>query len=324
MPDGQDSLSALRAYLDALPAGLPSRRDRVPRQRRLRPALRVHAAREWSRARRRSALRRAASILAAVGGAALVAVMLVSPFGRTRQDWTDVEPTVAVLDGTLWLENGSERRALSAGAASGISDSDALTSPAERSARVRLADSAILTLAPASRIAGVMAAASARNAAPRVEAIRLERGNAHLQVGKLSGLQRFHVFTADADVEVRGTEFDVDLRPGSRPSTCVRVQEGLVLVTAGAQQIFVRPGQTWGCTAEVLPRDLAPRAGQSVAPGALDLRRQNGLFQRALTEERGGRFSKAASIYRRLLARAPDGPLSAQARANLVAVSGSP
>ncbi len=42
-------------------------------------------------------------------------------------------------------------------------------------------------------------------------AIALERGRAHFEVQKLRGERRFHVMTPDADVEVRGTVFDVAL-----------------------------------------------------------------------------------------------------------------
>jgi ferric-dicitrate binding protein FerR (iron transport regulator) len=314
----EDAISALRGYLDALPAGSPPRRDRWVREQRLLPSLRAFAVRERDRARRRRALRRAAMAMttAALGVAAVAVLLMVLPPGRDRG------PKISVLDGELWLENGTERRTLSAGDASGIRISDAMASSGERAARVRLADSATLTLAPASRVAGVVATASGPNGVPRVEAIRLERGTAHLQVAKLAGLQRFHVMTADADVEVRGTEFDVELRPGSRPGTCVRVQDGLVLVAAGAHQTFVRPGETWGCPPDSSLGAMAPRSGRSAAASASDLRRQNALFGRALQAERGGRFGEAASIYRHLLAGAPDGPLAVQARANLAAVSG--
>jgi len=54
-----------------------------------------------------------------------------------------------------------------------------------------------------------------------------------------------------------------------------------------------------------------------------DLREQNGLFQRALAAERAGKSVSAIRTYRELLARAPDGALAAQARANLEALAGT-
>src|SRR5450432_2054658 len=210
------------------------------------PMLRAHAAREHVRVRRRRVVRRASLFVTAVGGAAAAILIAAGPLRRP----TRLGATIAVLDGTLWLEEGADRRALRAGEASGIVATDELEAPAERLARVRLSDTATLTLDPASRVGTVLttvATAEAPEAAPTLEAVKLVRGRAHLQVRKLHAGQRFHVLTPDADVQVRGTEFDVELRPGSVPATCVRVQEGLVAVVAGGSTHLVAPGQTWGC-----------------------------------------------------------------------------
>jgi FecR protein len=316
--------AALKAYVDALPGGGPPARDDGARRRRLVSALRAHAAREHVRVRRRRVVRRASLLLTTVGGAAAIALVGVS--GRFHPTPTRAGATIAVLDGTLWLEEGAARRSLRAGEASGVDGTDALEAPAERAARVQLSDTATLTLSPTSLVGAVLAAADAPEAAPTFEAVRLVRGRAHLQVKKLHGGQRFHVLTPDADVQVRGTEFDVELRPGMRPGTCVRVQEGLVAVYADGEHL-VAPGQSWGCEAPVAnvvpPAPIALPAPTRHAPhlSASDLRAQNALFQTALEAERGGRYADAASLYRRLLARAPRGPLAVQARANLAVVS---
>jgi ferric-dicitrate binding protein FerR (iron transport regulator) len=324
---GEEDLRAvLSSYVEALPAGEPPPRDWTERRRRVVPLLRAHAAREHLRVRRRRTARRAALFLTTVGGAAVV--VLVASTGRLRLPKTRTGATIAVLDGTLWLEEGSARRTLRAGDASGVSASDMLEAPAERAARVRLSDTATLTLDAASRVGTVVAAATAPEAAPAFEALRLLRGRAHLQVRKLHGGQRFHVLTPDADVQVRGTEFDVELRPGATPGTCVRVQEGLVAVFAGGEHL-VAPGESWGCADAPVVAEPAPAVHAS-APvkraatahvSASDLREQNAAFQAALEAERGGRYLDAARLYRRLLARAPHGPLSAQARSNLAVVS---
>jgi hypothetical protein len=208
-----------------------------------------------------------------------------------------------------------------------------LEAPAERATRVQLSNTATLTLDAASRAGAIVAADNAPEAAPAFEAVRLVRGRAHLKVRQLHGGQRVHVLSPDADVQVRGTEFDVELRPGSVPGTCVRVQEGLVAVYAGGEHL-VAPGQSWGCgdvAAAVAPppvpapvraepvfkRGAAPRVTPS------DLRAQNALFQAALEAQRDGQSGKAARLYRQLLARSPHGPLSAQARANLAIVGRS-
>jgi hypothetical protein len=341
--EGEELRDALGRYVDALPSGEPPVRDHEARRRRMVPRLRAHAAREHVRARRRRMVRRASMLITTLGGAAAAVMIASGSWVRVRAP-ARAGATIAVLDGTLWLEEGAARRTLRAGEASGVDARDELESPAERLARVRLSDTATLTLDPASRVGAVLAAADAPEAAPTFEAVKLVRGRAHLQVRKLHGGQRFHVLTPDADVQVRGTEFDVELidqarRAASTPGTCVRVQEGLVAVVAGGETHLVAPGQTWGCPAEApdaqrpsapVERPSAavalPAPDRHVAPPVLrptpsDLREQNELFQRALEAERGGRYGDATRLYRRLLARFPHGPLSAQARANLEVVS---
>jgi ferric-dicitrate binding protein FerR (iron transport regulator) len=327
-------LEALSSYVAALPSGGPPSRDSAARRRRMVPRLRAHAAREHVRARRRRVVRRASLLLTALGSAAAAIVVVTGSFRAPARQGA----TIAVLDGTLWLEEGAARRALNAGEASGVNARDELESPGERRARVQLSDTATLTLDPASRVGTELAAATAPEAAPTFEAVRLVRGRAHLQVRKLHGGQRFHVLTPDADVQVRGTEFDVELRPGSVPGTCVRVEEGLVAVVARGETQLVAAGQTWGCPSEAPAAAVAApapvkvqatlalpaperHAAPQVRPTPSDLREQNALFQQALQAERAGRSEDAARLYRRLLARSPRGPLSAQARANLEVVS---
>jgi hypothetical protein len=328
MPRGEvEEIEALRAYIDALPAGEPPPRDYEARRQRMVPWLRAQATREHGRVRRRRVARRAAFFVTFVGGVAGAFALVGGPRGWLGTP-ERASATVAVLDGTLWLEEGAGRRALRAGEASGVDGTDVLVAPADLAARVSLADTATLTLDPSSSVGTVLAAADAPEAAPTFEAVRLVRGRAHLKVKKLHAGQRFHVLTPDADVQVRGTEFDVELRPGHTPGTCVRVQEGLVAVQAGGEHL-VAPGQSWGCD-EPAPAAAAPAPvvkmatrRMAVVPreSASDLRVQNELFQTALQAERDGRFGDAAQLYRKLLARSPLGPLSQQARANLAVVS---
>ena len=335
--EGEELRAVLSRYVEALSSGDPPARDSVARRRRMVPALRAYAAREHMRVRRRRAMRRASFFVTAVGGAA-AAMIIASGSVRRLRSPVRTGATISVLDGTLWLDEGTARRALSAGEASGVVGSDELEAPSERLARVRLADTGTLTLDPASRVGTVLAAANAPESAPTFEALKLMHGRAHLQVRKLHGGQRFHVLTPDADVQVRGTEFDVELvdsHGGAASGTCVRVEEGLVAVVSGGQTHLVAPGQTWGCgeaprassAAAPLapPGDALPMAARRVAQPHVtspsDLRLQNELFQQALEAERDGRSGVAAALYRRLLARAPNGPLSAQARSNLAVVS---
>jgi hypothetical protein len=323
--EGEDLQNQLSRYVDALPAGGPPARDRSARRARVVPQLRTHAARVHTRTRRLRVARRVVLGLSATTSLA-AAFLLVSapraPLGVASA------ATLAVLDGTLWLESGDARRAVRTGEAFGVDAGGALESPAAAETRVRLANTATLTLAPASRVGTVVAAATDVAGARGIEAVNLLRGRAHLKVTKLHAGQRFHVLTPDADVQVRGTEFDVELHPGAVPATCVRVQEGLVAVFANGETHLVKPGETWGCAPPVASAPPAPSVvppsppaktrPQPAAVAASDLRAQNALFKAALKAERAGNTADAASLYQRLLERAPHGPLSEQARANLV------
>lgn len=77
----------------------------------------------------------------------------------------------------------------------------------------------------------------------------LLRGSVHLKVGKLAPGQRFLVETPDAEVEVRGTAFDVALaEPGqgcASPRTRVAVDEGVVEVRFHGRSYRILPGQHW-------------------------------------------------------------------------------
>jgi FecR protein len=326
----------LARYIEALPAGGPPARanGRTARRQRVVPQLRAHAARVHTRTRRLRTARRAALVVSAAASLAAVVVLVGGGrLGSTSHVAGVTAPagaTVAVLDGTLWLEDGVARRTLRTGEAAGLGATGTLEAPSAASTRVRLSNTATLTLAATSRVGTVVDAATDVGGSAAVEAVNLLRGRAHLKVTKLHAGQRFHVLTPDADVQVRGTEFDVELRPGSSPATCVRVEEGLVAVFAGGETHLVAPGQTWGCAPAASKATPAPReapsslrdgpARHAAALRASDLRAQNALFQAALSAERGGRAAEAAGLYERLLARSPHGPLSEQARENLAGI----
>ena len=376
MTERDDTETQLRGYLRSLPAERRPIRDRAARRERLLPRLRAHVARERRRVHRRRALVRAAALVA-LGGAGATALWLALPAHRpmaTAATAISSASALTVLDGALWLRGDSGAHALRAGESVALADMTAFESPADRPARVRVADIVAMTLAPGSRArpmvtasAGAGPAMLAAGATPSL-AIALERGRAHFEVRKLQGEHRFHVMTPDADVEVRGTVFDVALSLRADAPTCVSVDEGLVQVAKGLRTRLLARGESWDCGAanEGDSASAAPatesaarpasesgeprrRAGARVTgsgtkaradhprtvtrTGGLaadaarvapsDLRAQNELFQAALSAERAGHTDEAARFYRQLLARAPEGPLSAQARANLAAVAGA-
>jgi hypothetical protein len=318
------------------------------------PSLQAYARREYRRVRRQRALLRVA-MTTIFGGAIAAAALWVRPPSRGPQfDGKSAVRSAAsgltVLDGTLLVESRGGARTLHAGDCVGLAEVGALEASSDRPVHVRLSDVVALTLAPSSRIRPVATGGGlVGEVAPALEVIALERGRVHLQVKKLDDTHRFHVVTPDADVEVRGTVFDVALRRSAAPRTCVSVDEGLVLVTSGLESRLVSRGQKWGCD-PILSQTPTPTAStrasppgpardpasktsakrsrigaRSLAPetqvDASDLAVQNRLFQLALAAERAGRLDDAARSYRRVLTRAPHGPLAAQARANLAAVA---
>jgi hypothetical protein len=84
----------------------------------------------------------------------------------------------------------------------------------------------------------------------------LLRGAVRARVAKLAPGERFLINSADAEIEVHGTQFRVALVeedptcPG-QPMTRVSVTEGVVSVRAGGQEIRLHPGEQWpkGCAA---------------------------------------------------------------------------
>jgi ferric-dicitrate binding protein FerR (iron transport regulator) len=100
------------------------------------------------------------------------------------------------------------------------------------------------------------------------ERVELREGRVELDVRPLLSDERFLVATADAEVEVRGTVFDVEAHEGRLVR--VEVLEGKVIVRHGGKGTLVRTGEAWANEPEPqrapelrsLPRP-APRAREA-------------------------------------------------------------
>jgi ferric-dicitrate binding protein FerR (iron transport regulator) len=158
----------------------------------------------------------------------------------------------------------------------------------------------------------------------------LRGGRIHAQVVKLAAGQRFLIDTPDAEVEVRGTSFDVVLLPAGQlcpgePVTQVRVREGLVVVRGQEGEQQLAAGGIWqsACArqeaaAVTASRSvLRPARRSTVAPkfSPSTLRAQNDLFGAALEARRRGDVSSALRLIDDLLVRFPGSPLTESARA---------
>jgi ferric-dicitrate binding protein FerR (iron transport regulator) len=161
----------------------------------------------------------------------------------------------------------------------------------------------------------------------------LERGTLEAEVAKLPLGGRFLIATGDAEVEVRGTRFEVALLP--EPSSCapfvrtqVAVQEGVVVIRFAGGETRVPAGAVWPVCAPLAPppaprsharpahaqpNAAAPPSAAAVDPSTLGA--QNDLFAAALAARRRGDVGDAIRWLDRLIARYPDGPLTDSAQA---------
>jgi hypothetical protein len=101
------------------------------------------------------------------------------------------------------------------------------------------------------------------------ELVRVSEGTLHLKVRHLNPGERFRVVTSDAEVEVRGTAFEV--RAHENRLLSVRVSEGLVEVRpTGKPIMLLGPGNEWHAqeTPVVQPPVVAPVESPRPAPSA--------------------------------------------------------
>jgi hypothetical protein len=174
-----------------------------------------------------------------------------------------------------------------------------------------------------------------------VQRFDLAAGSLAAKVAKLAPGHRFLIGTPDAEVEVRGTRFEVTVAAepaacGPRVRTRVTVQEGVVVVTHAGDQIRVEAGGHWpDCQpASATPASSRHVPARTAQPGAhphvalerppaptpellraSTLAEQNDLFAAALAASRRGDVDEAVHWLDRLIARHPTGQLTDSARA---------
>ncbi|HVT08812.1 MAG TPA: FecR family protein [Polyangia bacterium] len=164
--------------------------------------------------------------------------------------------------------------------------------------------------------------------------VRLAAGAVSVHVAKLKAGERFVLVTPDAEVEVRGTRFKVDVVPaaadcGGGTVTRVAVEEGLVEVRTASGATRVPAGAHWpiGCEPAAAPAAPPPRARMHASarparaltaasrPVQSTLATENDLFASALRAERDGNPDEAVELLDVLLKRFPRSPLYASAAA---------
>ncbi len=165
----------------------------------------------------------------------------------------------------------------------------------------------------------------------------LARGILNASVAKLGPGQRFVVDTPDAQIEIRGTSFRLQVIPegeacGDGTRTRLQVQEGVVEVREGSKLARIGTDQHWppSCVRDVRAPDstLSQRAGLPEPPAPRPLPRatsarrlkpgrsaapviaaQNELFERAMRAQKRGDTSATLRAYATLLHRYPKSPL---------------
>jgi hypothetical protein len=156
-----------------------------------------------------------------------------------------------------------------------------------------------------------------------VQQFELRRGRLDAQVAKLRRGQRFLVRAGPAEIEVRGTAFEVALggECAGEPRTDLTVREGVVAVRAGGEERLVPAGQRWQsrCLADLpavaAPRRRPARVAVSRAEAPSSLGEQNQLFIDAVHARKEGRPAEALRGLERLLQAHPSGPLTEAAMA---------
>jgi hypothetical protein len=161
----------------------------------------------------------------------------------------------------------------------------------------------------------------------------LRGGAMRADVAKLGPGQRFVLRTADAEVEVRGTSFRVEVLASAACGTATRVSvtEGTVVVRERGTEERVTAGEQWprGC-APTTPTAMAtasPSAPVRAPFSASDLAEQNRLLGDATNARRRGAVGDAIASYDAYLARWPTGQGAEGAmveRMRLVAATGKP
>jgi ferric-dicitrate binding protein FerR (iron transport regulator) len=192
-----------------------------------------------------------------------------------------------------------------------------------------------------------------------IEHFSLLRGELSARVAKLTAGQRFIVATPDAEVEVRGTRFRLNVLSqaescGAGTRTRLEVTEGVVEVRASGKAIEVKAGEYWpvdcsagsaqetSVTPEPAAQESAPSAKRAArttgatAPAsdaertlerASALAAANDLFAEGVAKRRQGDVSGALRAYQELLTRFPRSALAENAlveRMRLLASTGDP
>ncbi len=141
--------------------------------------------------------------------------------------------------------------------------------------------------------------------------LHLASGRVASRVAKVGPHGAFVIATRDAQIEVKGTRFDVEVVP--RDPSCevasvtrVTVDEGSVAVRFDGGEVLLHAGERW-------PAPCFAAAPGEPAPETSSLAAQNDLFAQAAALKRQGDGAGAIALFEHLMEAWPGGPLAESA-----------
>ena len=301
----------------------PSREVRASAVAAMEAALRAKGNRRKLMARASRFAVAAAIVVGLVGGQRLYSTLRAHPVSAQTQ--TEVVATGRILTGaaSAW-HNG-----LPVPFEGRLSTGDRVTTAPDAHAEIALSTGTTVMLGPS--------ADTTFTGANKLQSFSLAAGAVTAHVAKLHEGDRFLVRTADTEVEVRGTVFqvslvDADPTCGGGTHTRVQVIEGVVVVRNQGVETRVPAGSVWpaGCVAKVAvpaPTAVAPvesaaphpvASAPSIAPDGLVAK--NDLFASALAAKRRGELQVALAGFETYLSKYPKGELVESASAQRMSI----
>jgi ferric-dicitrate binding protein FerR (iron transport regulator) len=142
----------------------------------------------------------------------------------------------------------------------------------------------------------------------------LAHGRLNAHVAHVAKGSSFQVVTRDAEIEVKGTVFTVEVgQPAPEcaggTTTRVFVEEGVVAVRFAGTEVLLHAGDQWPKSCEAAANTPLPEAAVETS----SLAAQNDLFAQAAALKHHGDVAGAIALYEHLLEAWPQGPLSESA-----------
>jgi hypothetical protein len=142
----------------------------------------------------------------------------------------------------------------------------------------------------------------------------LAHGHLNAHVAHVAKGSSFQVATRDAEIEVKGTVFSVEVVPPAAEcaggaTTRVSVEEGVVAVRFAGNEVLLHAGDQWPKSCETAVVAPAPEPAAETS----SLAAQNDLFAQAAALKHHGDLPGAIALYEHLLEAWPQGPLAESA-----------